>query len=227
MNSRILVSRTVLLCLLVMACETPTSVSREFGPTMEHGLASSTTGIPQTAGGSIVPSNRCTRGDAELLLNNFLGGLKLSRRDGSPSNPADAFTECQFRLYRDGPPVVFREGDVFLGGMNLLWDFATAELLGVNRQEILADMEATETRVWLARILPDGTPGPLVEQPLLRTPYKDGMHPTLGLVVQQHRAYITSLLAGEYVSVFEARWQEFHGLPAGELHSTVHIVIVP
>ena len=227
MNSRLLASHTVLLTLLIIACETPLSVGREGGPPMQHERAGSTTGIPQTAGESLVPSDACTRGDAELLLNNFLGGLKLSRREASPSNPADAFTECQFRLYRDGAPVVFKEGDVFLGGMNLLWDFATAEQLGVTREEMLADMEATETRVWLARILPDGTPGPLVEQPLRRTPYKDGMHPTLGRVVQQHRAFITSLPAGEYVSVFEASWQEFHGLPAGELHSTVHIVIVP
>lgn len=172
------------------------------------------------------PAERCTLADAQSLLNSFLTGLML-RRSGSPSRPAEAITECQFRLYLDGETVVFREGDVFLGGLNLFWTVEEMQGMGVTRAQAVADLEAMEVEVWLAPLLPDGSQGTPVEQPLQLTPFVDAMHPVLGRVVQQHRAFITSLPAGEYAVIVEVTWQPFQGMPGGEAHFNINLVITP
>jgi hypothetical protein len=212
-------SSTLGLVLLTAACETPLMVP--------SASAATTSGLFESATPAAAPGERCTYADAQSLFNNFSSAFALRARGPSPSSPVDAVTNCQYRLFFDGATFTFAQQDVFLGGINLSWDVETAGLLGITREEAIADLEATETRVWLARVESDGTVGALVEQPLLRTPYKDGVHPALGRVVQQHRAYITSLPAGEHLSIFEMTWQEFHGLPAGEFQATVHLVITP
>ena len=113
------------------------------------------TSLLATAPGKVSPAEHCTRADAESILNNFLGGLKLWR-GGSPSRLAEAFTECQFRLYLDGQTVVFRQDDVFLGGLNLFWTVEEMEALGATRAQAVADLESMVVKVWLAP-LPEST----------------------------------------------------------------------
>jgi hypothetical protein len=162
-----------------------------------------------------------------VVFNNFLGSLRHGLRSANPSSLTEAFTQCQYRLFFDGETIVFRSGDVFLGGVNVNWDFETLDALGATRAEAIADLQAQQTRVWLAPLEADGSIGELVEQTLERTPYKNGISPSGRRVVQQHRAFITSLPPGEYVSVFEATWDEFRGFPAGGFQATVRLVITP
>src|SRR5262245_35310597 len=69
-----------------------------------------------------------------------------------------------------------------------------------DKDQGIADLELHEDHVYLARVEPDGTIGPAVEQPLVRTAYKNVQHAVFGLSVFQHRAFTTRLPAGEYVS---------------------------
>lgn len=179
--------------------------------------------------GPLLPADesRCTQADAQSIFHNWSGTVWHGLRGEVPSRPAARFGECQYRLYLDGEMFTFAQGDVILGGVNVFWEFEILDALGMTREEAIADLEATEERVWLARVQADGTVGELIEQPLSRTPYRDGTYPEIGRVVQQHRAFVTSLPAGEYLSLFWARWEAFPGLPAGELNATVRLLITP
>lgn len=208
---RLIVVASLVLALVTAACEEPIAPAPM-------------TGGPTAA--AVHPDRYCTYADAELVFHHMLLAYKLWL-DGNHSRLTDAFTRCQYRLFFNGQTFTFRQGDVFLGGINLFWDYETMKTLGITRAAAIADLEATKTRAWLARVQPDGHLGHLVEQPLKRTPYTNGMHPDLGPVVQQHRAFITSLPAGEYVSVFEMTWEASFGYPAGEERDTVRLVITP
>lgn len=61
-----------------------------------------------------------------------------------------------------------------------------------------------------------------MEQPLTRTAYKGLTHPVFGQLVYQHRAFVTQLPAGEYVSYWESTYP---GLPTES--ATVKLVILP
>ncbi len=119
----------------------------------------------------------CTTGDA---LSNFEAPLQHIIGDFS----------CQYRLFLDGRTFTYCEDDVILGGINPLAEY---KALGWSREEGIADLERTADRVWV-----DG-----VEQPLMRTAYKDGQHPVFGHSVYQHRAFITQLAVGDHVSYWE------------------------
>jgi hypothetical protein len=138
----------------------------------------------------------------------------------------DAAHQCTYRVWRggdDGLHVTFSEDDVFLGGITWFSDYKTA---GISRAEAIAGIEPQVDRVWLAEATPDGTIiGPLVEQPLTYTAFKNVKHKELGLLVYQHRAFITQLPAGDYVSVWVGTYPGFpdetvtvflHILPSGE-----------
>ncbi len=131
----------------------------------------------------------------------------------------DALNECQYRLFNDGAEYTFNEDDVFLGGASLIYDYKAA---GVTRAEAIAEIEMVETRVWLAEVLPDGEAGELVEQPLMRTAYKNFIHDLFGLVVYQQRGFITQLPPGDYVSTWVARLPEVFDETA-----TVYLHILP
>ena len=214
----------------IAGCEAPTvalgPVESRSSAGFDQLITASSPATPFNFGvANVHPAGRCTYDDTQLIFNSWLAVLKHGLRATIPSKPADAFTECQYRLFFDGTTINFKEGDVILGGINVLWDFETLSAFGITREEAIADLETTDTRVWLARVETDGTVGEFVEQLLLRTPYKDGMHHAFGRFVQQHRAFVTSLSSGEYLSVFEAKWNEFHGFPAGGINSTVRLVV--
>ena len=97
---------------------------------------------------------------------------------------------CQYRLFFDGETFTFCEDDVILGGVN---DFFEYKAAGLSREAAIALLELDGDRVWLDD----------VEQPLLRTAYKDGLHPFFGHGVYQHRAFITQLTPGDHVSYYE------------------------
>jgi len=81
----------------------------------------------------------------------------------------------------------------------IVW-FSDYKELGLTREQAIAEIELSEDRVWLAEVLPGGGMGALVEQPLMRTSFKDTIHDVLGHIVYQHRAFIAQLSAGEYLS---------------------------
>jgi hypothetical protein len=106
------------------------------------------TGSVATAGVSPPTTSPCTYGDAmQTFEAPFTGNLIDS--------------ECQYRLYRDGETFIFCEGDYILGGIVFFWEY---KLLGIPREEAIADIELNEDRVWI-----DG-----VEMPLMHTVFKNG-----------------------------------------------------
>jgi hypothetical protein len=114
---------------------------------------------------------------------------------------------CHYRVWFDGAST-FCEDDLILGGVNYLTNYKAE---GWSRNEAIADIELAGDRVWI-----DG-----IEQPLMRTAYKDGQHPTQGHVVYQHRAFITQLAVGDHVSYWEGT---FDGLPDGSATVQLHIL---
>ena len=128
-------------------------------------------------------------------------------------------TSASIGSYRDGEEFTFNEDDVFVGGILWFYDFKAA---GVTRPAAIADIEMNVDRVWLAEVLPGGELGPLVEQPLMRTAYKDIQHLFFGQVVYQHRAFITQLPPGDYVSIWV---NNYPGLP--DATATVQLHILP
>jgi hypothetical protein len=142
-------------------------------------------------------SRPCTIGDAqanfEAPLQHILGSLGV----------------CQYRLFFDGDSFTFCEGDFILGGA---LDFVDYPAQGMTREEAIALLERFGERVWL-----DG-----VEQPLMHTAFKDGMHPRFGHLVYQHHAFIAQLPPGSYVSYFEATTDG-----VVELTATVTLHVLP
>ena len=90
---------------------------------------------------------------------------------------------------------------MIVGGVAYLYEY---QQLGLTRQEAIAELETFSDQVWLSEVLPDGSIGERDEQPLVQTAYKNVMSANLGLTVYQHRAFITQLPAGEYLSEWES-----------------------
>ena len=153
------------------------------------------TGSVATAGVSPPTTSPCTSGDAmQTFEAPFTGNLIDS--------------ECQYRLYRDGETFTFCEGDYILGGIVFFWEY---KLLGISREEAIADIELNEDRVWI-----DG-----VEMPLMHTAFKNGVRPSTGdMEVYQHVAFISQLPVGEHVSY----WENFHP-DYGLSTTTIHLVV--
>lgn len=174
-----------------------------------------------------VENQPCTEADALATFESWSAVINQVRRGHDQSSRVDAFARCQYRLFQDGRTFTFKSGEVFLGGANVNWDYETLDALGATREEAIANLEANETRVWLVPILTGGGLGTPVEQHLIRTPYKDGTIVNLGRVLQQHRAFWTTLPPGEYLSVFSSRSEAFFTFPAEDFLATVHLVIIP
>jgi hypothetical protein len=152
----------------------------------------------------------CTMGDAEAVFQALpvAAGVMRPRGQDHPGLLEASFN-CQYRLWFDGESFTFCEDDVIVGGIVYFWEY---KALGIARDAAIADIELFTDRVWL-----NG-----VEQLLRRTAYKDANLAGLGTSVYQHRAFITQLPAGDYVSVLE----ETHpGLP--DFTATVEIHILP
>ena len=156
------------------------------------------TGGSAASGGISPPTTSpCTYGDAlQTFQAPFTGNLLDS--------------ECQYRLYRDGETFTFCEGDYILGGIVFFWEY---KLLGISREEAIADIELNEDHVWI-----DG-----VEVPLMHTAFKNGVRPSTGdMEVYQHVAFIRQLSVGEHVSY----WENFHP-DYGLGTTTIHLVVLP
>jgi hypothetical protein len=108
---------------------------------------------------------------------------------------------------------------VFLGGVVWISDYKER---GLARSQGISEIEASQDRVWLAEVLPGGAIGELIEQPLVRSAYKNFVHSVFGLTVYQHRGFITQLPPGEYVSVWRSSYPGFPDDTA-----TVHLIITP
>lgn len=122
----------------------------------------------------------CTKGDAR---SNFEAPFEQFLTD-------DNRFECQYRLFFDGRTFTYCEDDVILGGVILRLEYKTMNL---SRDAAIASLESIEQTVWL-----DG-----IEQPLMRTAYKDAQDPVLGHIVYQQRAFTTQLSPGTHISVMQ------------------------
>lgn len=128
-------------------------------------------------------------------------------------------SKCQYRVFLDGQTFTFHEDDYITGGVVLLSEY---KALGMTRAQAIADLELEEDRVWLAKKRADGTFEDPVEQPLMRTAYKDVDNQVFGLSVFQHRAFIKRLAPGEYESTFVSTFPGFEPFMA-----TVRLIILP
>jgi len=125
-------------------------------------LAVATLSLTMLAVGSVAAADsprepRCTMGEA---LANFEAPF--------PHFVSDDLSirfKCQYRLFFDGRSFTYCEDDLILGGIIYFIDYAAE---GWSREEGIAYLESVGSRVWL-----DG-----IEQPLERTAYKDGKHPS-------------------------------------------------
>lgn len=151
----------------------------------------------ESAASAETSSRPCTIGDAQA---NFEAPLE---------HVFQSLGICQYRLFFDGDTFTFCEGDFVLGGSIDLVDYKAQ---GLTRKEAIELLELYGERVWL-----DG-----VEQPLMHTALKDGMHPRLGHVLYQHHAFIAQLPPGTYVSYFEATTNGVVDFTA-----TVHLDVLP
>lgn len=162
----------------------------------------------------------CTMGDAKAMFEGLQIPVHVMRPRGiDEPKLLDSLGRCQYRLFRDGAMFTFSEEDVFLGGVVELYDYESG---GLTRQEAIAELESIQDRAWLAPVLPGGATGDWVEQSLMRTAYKNIESAVLGLTVLQHRAFITSLPPGEYLSYWESSYQGTLDLTA-----TVRLIITP
>ena len=163
----------------------------------------------------------CTKGDAQLNLNagpSIVGAVWIPGR-GEAGNAVDAVASCRYNVFADGETFTFTAQDWFVGQITWL---AAYKADGIPRADAIADIRLTVDRVWLAPVLPDGSIGPLVEQALHYSQFKDTFRPCCGHMVYQERAFATQLPPGEYVSVWITHYP---GLP--DETATVHLVITP
>ena len=162
----------------------------------------------------------CGMGDARAMFEVLPVPVLVMRPRGIDGpRLLDSLSRCQYRLFRDGETFTFSEDDVIVGGVSYLYDYAQ---LGVTRQAAIAEIESTTDRVCLAETMPDGTIGECVEQLLMHSAYKNVMSVTFGLTVFQHRAFITQLPAGEYLSDWVSTTPGFPDVSA-----VVRLIITP
>lgn len=174
-------------------------------------VASLLPGVSPVVGASAATQpERCTIGDASALFQvSPLPNQVMRPRGQDHPGLLDAYSRCQYRLFRDGETFTFCQDDFFLAGTVAFFDYKAA---GVSRAEAIAEMELFNDRVWL-----DG-----VEQALSRTAYKDLNSVTLGLTVYQVRGFIAHLPPGDHVSVWVG---SYPGTP--DDIATVYLHILP
>ena len=125
---------------------------------------------------------------------------------------------CQYRIWLDRDHFTFSEDDWFFGGNALAIDY---EAEGITRNEAIAILNRVGHRLWLAQIDSRGRRiGPLVEQPLELTGFRD-VSDSGGAVVYQQVGLILQLPPGNYVSVYE---ETFDGRRDFRAEVILHIV---
>ncbi len=163
------------------------------------------------------PERHCGMGEVQAALqalpvgfytvSNGLSDIKMGGLGAGVAN-------CQYRLFFDGQTFTFSTSNRILGGVVYMLDYQDQ---GMTRSEAIQAILAIQDRVFLG---PEG--GPLVEQELTTTTFKDMVHPALGHIVYQHRAIITQLPPGEY----ESLWMFSHPV-IPDFSATVHLDIEP
>jgi len=108
---------------------------------------------------------------------------------------------CQFRFFApvkltNGERWAFCEDEVFLGGN--VWNFDYAAF-GISRQDAIDELDYLESTVFFGPAA-----GAQPEQSLIRTGYKDYIHPEFGRTVATQEAFITQESPGTYVSSWTA-----------------------
>lgn len=166
-------------------------------------LARSSSSTPAT----LSNSTPCTRLAAQVLFHGFVIANDLIARGIAPSAVVETLERCQYRIFVDeGHPqdhYTFTEDDWIVGGIVVFDDYVAQ---GIPRADSIAFLESIGGGVWLAKVRPDGSLGPAVEQPLMRTRYLDWNYSGLGVIVYQHRAFIKKLPPGDYVSTHVQTW---------------------
>lgn len=149
--------------------------------------------------------DECSVGDARALLETLPVANEIFLREGPDQPWAQTLLTCQYRLFWEdghpvlGQPVSFSEEDVFLGGFTSIVPYKNLGMMRAQAEEALA---AIEIRVWLAEVTEAGV-GELVEQPVLKSAFKQAVTDRFGLVLWRQSGFITQLPPGEYVSVTE------------------------
>jgi hypothetical protein len=175
--------------------------------------------LPASAGAS---EPACSEADAQLLFERAVQGFDLLAQGITDRPIVDLVQRCQYRVYQDGAEFTFSENDVFLGGVFYYYTMAELDALGWTRQQGIEDLKLIDTQVWLARKLPDGSTGPLVEQNLRQSAFKNYVHSQLGALVYTHVAFTSQLSPGDYLSIFH---NTYPGEP--DFDATVLLHIVP
>jgi hypothetical protein len=166
----------------------------------------------------------CTYGGAQALLLEAPVAATQSDRSDRP-HLGELWEECQFRLYRDGQTITFREGDYILGAIAVWWTYDEMDEFGLSRGEAIEDLQLITDRIEIAKL--DGRKrGPFEPVPVIVTSYRDaqlfGTH-----IVFNQRGFIAHLPAGEYL----VRWtQSYPGsiaFPAFRDESTVRLLVTP
>ena len=157
--------------------------------------------------------NGCSYGDAEASSEAFYPFFEHKPREENSIPP------CQYRIWLDNDHFTFTEDDWFFGGNALSFDY---EAEGITRDEAIAILERVGHRLWLAKIDSRGKRiGPLIEQPLQLSGFRDGSEAGGGAVVYQQVGLILQLPPGDYVSVYE---ETFDGQRFFDADVILHIV---
>lgn len=169
----------------------------------------------------------CTYSGAQALL--FEGPVAATQSDRSDRpHLGELWRECQFRLYRDGETVTFRQGDYILGAIAVWWSYQQMDEFGLSRAEAIDDLELVTDQIEIA-VVTDGIAGPFEPVPVIVTSYRDAQLEVAavedaaeGHIVFNQRGFISQLPAGEYL----VRWtQAYPGFP--DFVSTVRLLVTP
>jgi hypothetical protein len=113
----------------------------------------------------------CTYGGAQaLLLEAPVAATQFDRSDRP--HLGELWEECQFRLYRDGETVTFREGDYILGAIAVWWTYKDMNEFGWSREQAIEDLRLVTDRIEVADV--NGRKrGPFEPVPVIVTSYRD------------------------------------------------------
>lgn len=165
-------------------------------------------------------TEECTTGNAQAILN---AGPTIAQTVWFPGrapngNAVHAISQCRYSLFLDNQTFAFSCQDTFVGQIAHLEPYKD---LAESRPAAISEITRYVDRAWIAPVLPDGTTGPLVEQTLHNSAFKNteayGMK-----AVYQNRGFATTLPPGEYVSIWESRYDG-----SVDDAATVHLTITP
>lgn len=168
------------------------------------------------------PGETCTRGSAQRAIEAGIVAANHVRQGRTHTGIADAYLTCVYTLYRDGATYTFSEADTFAGMTAFQWWDWEAD--GYTRQQVNEIITAVEYTVLLAEVMPDGTVGEFVEQPLLRPPVKYHVMDRQGLTAYQTAGVVLDLDEGTYLSRFTFESPDF---PEWSSTEEVTLVITP